>query len=528
MFAAASTNSWLDGVGDDYSDQSSRRPISISKVDLQNEKQRLVIPEDEEWNTVLGGGFLKGSLILLGGDPGVGKSTLALQVAAHVAKQSTPSVGIGMGSNTNDSTTPTTTMMGPVWYVSGEETLTQIAIRAQRLETVSPQLFLLAETNLNAVAEQVVQLLHHPVVQNDEQPPLELPPSLIVIDSIQTMMCEAGGTSSSGGVVQLRECMALLLRLAKSTKIPIVAIGHVTKSGDVAGPRMVEHMVDAVLYLEPGNQQQRWLRAAKNRFGSCQNVGLYEFKSGKLVPTPPDSDAFAASSSSFDDLEGCAMSISLEGPYRAIISEVQALVTTSSSFVGKKTVDGGFSYARLQLLLGVLQKHCSVFIGKSRDVYLNVVSGASSSNKQTATGLDLAVAVALTSSLVSIPVRGDTVFLAQVGLLGELRPLSSMEPRLLQAQRMGFSRIITAGRKFQTKRNYNMECIECPTLKQALEFGLTEPIPKRKVKQRKQQTSDSSSSSRKKKTPTSPGSLNALELEDIIIDDEDDEDDYYY
>lgn len=525
MFSSAgmSSTGWLDGVG---VEDDGRRPISISKVDFTNEKQRLVIPQDDEWNTVLGGGLLKGSLILLGGDPGVGKSTLALQVAANLAQTSTPPVGIGMGQPSK-SASSNGDEVGPVWYVSGEETLTQIAIRAQRLGTISSQLFLLAETNLNAMAEQVVQLVYHPAINSDIDVPSDLPPSLIVIDSIQTMMCEAGGQSSPGGIVQVRECMALLLRLAKSTKIPILVIGHVTKSGDVAGPRMVEHMVDAVLYLESTtSQQQRWLRASKNRFGSCQNVGLYEFKSGKLVPTPPDADTTSLSASSLvEDLEGCAMAISLEGPYRALTSEVQALVTASSSSFGKKTVDGGFSHSRLQLLLGVLQKHCSVFIGKSRDVYLNVVSGASTT-KQGATALDLAVAVAVTSSLVSIPVRGDTVFLAQVGLLGELRPLSSLEPRLMQAQRMGVSRVIVAGRKLRIKRHQEFtEYIECPTLKQALEYGLTASIPKRKSRRKQQQGSSLSSSGKKQ---PSPGSLNELELENVIVDDGDDEDDYYY
>lgn len=325
--------------------------------------------------------------------------------------------------------------------------------------------------------------------------------------------------------------MALLLRLAKSTSIPIVVIGHVTKSGDVAGPRMVEHMVDAVLYLEGSSDSSssdtlaapyRWLRASKNRFGSTQVVGLYEFVSGQLRPSP-ELDASAALP--MEDLEGCAMSIAVEGLQRAMTVEVQALVALSPGGFGKKTVDGGVSYQRLQLLLGVLQKHCGVYIGKSRDVYVNVVGASSSGGsrqQRSASALDLAVAMALTSSLVSIPVRGDTVFLAQVGLLGELRSLSNMEARLLQAERMGFSRVVVAGKRLRPgRRHYGMEYLECPTLRQALELGLTAAIPRRNRKATNKSSTAHSGNSFKK----SPETLEELELNDIILDDEEDDDD---
>ena len=519
--------SWLEGVEGGYNDYYYQRPISITAVDVKSKSQRLIVPHDEELNTVLGGGLLEGSLVLLGGDPGVGKSTLALQVAAQVAAElSTPPVGIGMGPLTNNDGTKKH-LVGPVWYMSGEETLPQIAIRAERLEVAAPQLHLLAETNLNGVADHIVQLIHSPtIVEEGEETgqQQELPPSLLVIDSIQTMMCEAGGASSPGGIVQVRECMALLLRLAKSTQIPIVVIGHVTKAGDVAGPRMVEHMVDAVLYLEAGHQNYRWLRAQKNRFGNCQNVGLYEFQEGRLIPNPDDMGT--SSLLMEDDLEGCAMAISVEGPHRAMSVEVQALVTVTAGSFGKKTVDGGYSTQRLQLIIGVLQKHCSVFMGKSRDVYINIVGG--STNKQSATSLDLAVALALTSSLTSIPVRGDTVCLAQVGLLGELRSLQSMEPRLMQAQRMGFSRVIVAGRKMRTSRKYGMEYIECPNLKEALQLGLTSNLPARKRRARPTSERSAKPSSSRNKPASQPASFEELDFDDVIMDDEDDEDDYNY
>jgi DNA repair protein RadA/Sms len=584
---------WLDdigGGGGGYYSSSFEPPVPITQVDLQTPANaRIEIPFDDELNAVLGGGLLKGSLILLGGDPGVGKSTLALQLANQIATHvSTAPVGIGMGSpspspsrSTNSNTTTTTTTAaaiaaGPVWYVSGEETMPQIATRAQRLqEALSEQLYLLSETNLNVLADQIIMLQqqqqsHYNMYgQGDDgdettsaitTTTTPLPPSLLVIDSIQTVFCEEA-TGGTGGISQVRECMALLLRLAKSTNIPIVAIGHVTKTGDVAGPRMVEHMVDAVLYLEGSSMTSsssssssttpyRWLRASKNRFGSTQVVGLYEFVQGQLRPSP-ELDATSQALPT-EDLEGCAMSIMVEGLQRAMTVEVQALVALSPGGFGKKTVEG-ISVQRLSLLLGVLQKHCGVFIGKSRDVYVQVVGGNSASSRasgkqQAAAALDLAVAMALTSSLVSVPVRADTVFLAQVGLLGELRSLSNMEARLLQAERMGFSRVIVAGKKFRPgRRQYNMEYLECPTLKKAIELGLTAAIPKRSTKRRssKQQAQEPGlgnghdndnddgngnyfSKSRRTSTTTSskgaPETVEDLELNDIIVDDgEDDE-----
>jgi DNA repair protein RadA/Sms len=512
-------SSWLAGVEGSY-----ERPVPIKQVNLKDSANaRVQIPFDDELNAVLGGGLLKGSLILLGGDPGVGKSTLALQLANALASLATPSVGIGMGKI--DTSNP----VGPVWYISGEETMPQIATRAQRLDSeLSDQLFLLSETNVNVLADQVIQQTHPmaPISTQDDAP-APLPPSLLIVDSIQTIYCEAA-TGSPGGISQVRECMALLLRLAKTTNIPIIVIGHVTKTGDVAGPRMVEHMVDAVLYLEgaaDSNTPYRWLRATKNRFGSTQVVGLYEFIQGQLRPSPE----LDLATLPMDDLEGCAMSIAVEGLQRAMTLEVQALVALNAGGFGRKTVNGGgLTPQRLQLLLGVLQKHCGVFVGKSRDVYVNVVGGSSGSSKQqSGTALDLAVAIALTSSLASIPVRGDTVFLAQVGLLGELRPLSNMEARLLQAERMGFSRAIVAGKRLRPgQRKYGMEYLECPTLKQALELGLTAAIPKRA---KRRDTNDNGSTTAITTLPGGkyPEAFEDLELNDVILDDEDDESDYY-
>lgn len=389
----------------------------------------------------------------------------------------------------------------------------QVASRAQRLQVSNlSQLLLLSETGIERIANQVVSLLDSQDGQITEQ----YAPSLIVVDSIQTMMSE-DVTGSPGGVSQVRECMALLLRLAKSTKIPIICIGHVTKSGDVAGPRVVEHMVDAVLYLHSSKDDGsfRWLKASKNRFGSCQVVGLYEFQDGRLFPNPDLKESPLRE----DDVEGAALAITAEGGSRTMLQEVQALVTPSCSAFGKKTVEG-FPFARVNLLLGVLQKYCGVAIGKTKDVYVNI-AGASAKNSKSALEMDLAVAMALTSSHGSVTIRGDTAFLAQVGLLGELRGLNGeMESRLVQARRIGLSRAIVAGRKFKISRKFDLEVIECPTLKKALELGLTSgriPTP-RKFRQTPKAKLDS----------MEPSSLEDLDLDDVILDDgEDDEEDVF-
>ena len=307
-------------------------------------QRRIMIPDDDELNTVLGGGIMKGSLILLGGDPGVGKSTLALQIAGTIAMQlSQPTIKIGMGQpNPRNSSVGSSSNLGPVWYVSGEENPDQIASRAVRLgigtsatlqrESLPTELYLLRQTHVDTLCEQVVshhmQPIHHPSprfsaddLDDDDAsqstlPQSSLPISLLIIDSIQTMVCDAGGTSHAGGITQVRECVAMFLRLAKSINVPILLIGHVTKSGEVAGPRTVEHMVDCVLYLDgmndgsSGMTNLRMLRASKNRFGSSDEVGVYEMTRGRLLPVSDPSSLFLAHRNDQDDVEGCAIAVS--------------------------------------------------------------------------------------------------------------------------------------------------------------------------------------------------------------------------
>jgi predicted ATP-dependent serine protease len=349
--------------------------------------RRIMVPDDEEFNTVLGGGIMKGSLTLLGGDPGVGKSTLLLQMAGSVARMSTPTMGIGMGlpSPTSEQLGSGSGGGGPVWYVSGEENPDQIASRAVRLGIDEPELYLLRETHVDTLCEQIVSHhLKYPKYQNpggfgsasihnraeedvddndeddddtmaNETGQQPLPLSLVVIDSIQTMVCDAGGASHAGGITQVRECVAMFLRLAKSTGIPIMLIGHVTKSGDVAGPRTVEHMVDCILYLEgssesgSGLSNLRILRTSKNRFGSSDEVGVYEMTRGRLLPVSDPSSLFLAHRNDKEDAEGCAIAVSLIGRImRCVVGILTVLsLCTLADITGRyASHDGGSPSAR--------------------------------------------------------------------------------------------------------------------------------------------------------------------------------------
>lgn len=432
---------------------------------------------------------------------------------------------------------------GPVWYVSGEENAQQIAHRSLRLGIQESELWLLSETHVDTLCEQVVRSYHQGTTPSsiakgdedeDEVPFVKPnPPALLVIDSIQTMVCEAGGASAAGGVTQVRECVAQFLRLAKSTGIPIFLVGHVTKSGDVAGPRTVEHMVDCVLYLEGGDHRTiggvnlRMLRAAKNRFGTADEVGVYEMTTGRLMPVSDPSSLFLSNHIDSEDSEGCSISLIVEG-LRAMTVEIQALVTPNLEGHGRRTVNG-ISYPRLQLLLGVLQKRCGMFFGK-QDVYVNVVGNIQlDAAKNEGSASDLAVNLALVSSLLRIPVRSDTAFVGEIGLLGELRPVPVMEKRLQEARRMGFSRIVTP-KGHDTKRRKNdkrgqpsfsrvqgIDWIQCDNIVDALNEGLVTRLPKKSRRRKSSKQSDTSA----------PGSMDDLMLNnpDLLVDDEDDEDD---
>ena len=581
--------SWLDGVLADASSSSSSwmphgRPVRITDLyPQQNDdddtgeeassnrprrrRERIPIPHDDEFTTVLGGGLVPGSLVLIGGDPGVGKSTLLLQMAGAIATYSSqPTPGIGMGpakttvskpnhTTTNNNNHPTP--LGPVWYCSGEESPEQIAARAHRLGLDSSELWLWSETVVDTLCAKVIQSLQHfeqqqqlskkkkkkntkkknqwsESEQDEEDPSFlsssssssfvwqALPPSVVILDSIQTMVSHSA-SGSAGSITQVRECVALLLRLAKSTGIPIVLVGHVTKSGTVAGPRTVEHMVDAVLYLEHYGtssstiHQVRLLRASKNRFGSQDAVGMYEMTTGRLRPVSDPSTLFVSSRSESEDVEGCAIAMVMEG-MRAMAVEVQALVTpltgggggAAAAAVGRRTVQG-MAPARLLLLLGVLQKRCGLpwSLSRHHDIYVNVAVSTTEQQQDTAGrrpnnknqhATDLATAVALVSSFVQIPVRADTVLVGEVGLLGELRPVAALDKRLVEAHRLGFSRVITppASQQYQQQQKVpsGLQWIPCRRLYDALQAALVQPLPPLTTKRRRRTTPSSSATTR--------------------------------
>ncbi|MDQ3704906.1 MAG: DNA repair protein RadA [Chloroflexota bacterium] len=369
------------------------RPMSIAQV--QNENFTRIKTPGDEFNRVLGGGIVPGSLVLIGGDPGIGKSTLLLQVSGELALWGD----------------------GAILYVSGEESPQQIKLRASRLGINPERLMLLSETDLDSVLGQIEVLQ----------------PELVIIDSIQTMFVP-DLTSAAGSVSQVRECTARLMRLAKMRNIPIFLVGHVTKEGALAGPRVLEHMVDAVLYLEGDRfHQYRLLRGVKNRFGSTNEVGVFEIGNEGMIEVTNPSAAFLAERS--EGAPGAAVTVTLEGT-RPILVEVQAL-TSSTSFGMPRRTANGIDINRLLVLTAVLTKRVGLGLS-AQDIYVNIVGGLKISEP----AVDLGVAVAIASSFREVPVSPEVVCIGEIGLSGELRSVGQLERRLLEAAKLGFTRAI--------------------------------------------------------------------------------------
>lgn len=378
-----------------------------------------------ELNRVLGGGLVPGSMVLVGGDPGIGKSTLLLQ-STHLLADS------GM----------------PVLYVSGEESTEQIRLRAERLEALSDQLFIAAETDLSAI-ESLVD---------------ETSPKLVVIDSIQTMF-HPEITSAPGSVSQVRECTSQLMRLAKEKRVTIIIVGHVTKAGALAGPRMLEHMVDSVLYFEgERHHTYRVLRAVKNRFGSTNEIGVFEMKESGLVEVGNPSELFLAGRPV--GVPGTAVAASIEGT-RPVLVELQALVTPTSNAIPKRMATG-VDHHRVSMMLAVLEKRLG-FSLHQQDVFLNVVGGV----KLDEPAIDLAIALSLASSFRDRPIEVDYLFIGEIGLTGEVRGVSRIEQRVAEAWQMGFSNVIIPEKNM---RGWNppegIARVGVKTLKEALEVAL--------------------------------------------------------
>ncbi len=399
------------------------RPQELSQVVIIEAADRIPLPL-AEFNRVLGGGLVAGSLVLISGDPGIGKSTLLLQASALIAQD-----------------------IGGVLYVSGEETLHQTKLRANRLGISGERLYLLAETDLEAILGQVEALS----------------PALVVVDSIQAVYLPSL-EATPGSVAQVRECTMRLMQWAKLSAVPIFLVGHVTKEGAIAGPRVLEHIVDVVLYLEGEPfSAYRLLRSVKNRFGSTNEVGVFEMKEQGLVEVENPSQAFL--SQRLSEAIGSAVVPTLEGS-RPLLVEIQAL-TNSTSFGLPRRTANGVDFGRLLLIAAVLSKRVGVRLG-NQDVLVNVTGGI----KIGEPAADLGIALAIASSFRDVGVDPELVGVGEVGLSGELRAVSQLERRVNEAARMGFKRCLVPKVGARIQSPPGIEVISVSTLREAIRVGL--------------------------------------------------------
>ncbi|GIP36228.1 DNA repair protein RadA [Paenibacillus sp. J2TS4] len=367
---------------------------AVSIIDIESTREPRIDTNNRELNRVLGGGVVPGSLILVGGDPGIGKSTLLLQTSYALTKNNLR-----------------------VLYISGEESARQTKLRADRLAASSPLLYVLCETNFEHISAAID----------------EVQPDFLVMDSIQTVYHPAVA-SAPGSVSQVRECTAHFMRIAKVKGIATVLVGHVTKEGAIAGPRLLEHMVDCVLYFEgERHHTYRLLRAVKNRFGSTNEIGIFEMTEAGLMEVNNPSELFLSERPV--GASGSAVAASMEGT-RPMLVELQALVA-STNFPSPRRMSAGFDHNRLSLIIAVLEKRIGLVL-QSQDVYLNVAGGV----KLDEPAVDLAVAVSIASSFRDHPVEPDVVVFGEIGLTGEVRGVSRIDQRVKEAQKLGFKRVI--------------------------------------------------------------------------------------
>jgi len=377
-----------------------------------------------EFNRVLGGGLVSGSLVLISGDPGIGKSTLLLQAAASIAQD-----------------------RGKVVYVSGEETQHQIKLRSERLGVRGDGLYLLAETDLEVILSQIGQLS----------------PNLVVIDSIQTVYSPELD-ASPGSVTQVRECTLKLMHWAKFNTVPVFIAGHVTKDGSIAGPRVLEHIVDVVLYLEGEPfSAYRLLRCVKNRFGSTNEVGVFEMKGQGLIEVDNPSRAFLSQRG--DEAMGSAVVSTLEGS-RPLLVEIQALTTTTSFGLPRRTANG-VDFNRLLLVTAVLTKRVGLRLG-NQDIIVNVTGGL----KIGEPAADLGIALAIASSFRDAGIDPGLVAVGEVGLSGELRAVSQLDRRVTEAARLGFKRCLVPKIGAAISAAKDIELVPASTLREAVRAGL--------------------------------------------------------
>ena len=384
--------------------------MRLSEIEVK-EEMRVKMPSSE-LNRVLGGGLVAGSLTLIGGEPGIGKSTLLLQNILSIRNRR-------------------------ILYVSGEESASQLKLRADRLGKISEDTFILCETNLDNIFTQIENVS----------------PSLIVVDSIQTI-CSSEIESAAGSVSQVRECAASLLRYAKESGVPVILVGHINKDGAIAGPKVLEHIVDTVLQFEGDRQYlYRILRSIKNRFGSTNEIGIYEMaqKGLKEVKNPSE---MLLSENRDEEMSGIAIGVTMEG-IRPFMVEVQALVSSAAYGTPQRSVTG-FDQRRLNMLLAVLEKRAKFKLSQ-KDVFLNIAGGL----KVADPALDMAVVAAIMSSNFDISIERKWAFAGEVGLSGEIRTVTRIEQRVSEAQKLGFESIlIPKGNLKGIKDTFNINIVE--------------------------------------------------------------------
>ena len=392
------------------SETKSKRVSKSQKVkDISTTSEARLNTKNNELNRVLGGGIVPGSLTLLGGEPGIGKSTLMLQIALQL---------------------PYKTL-----YVSGEESAQQIKMRAERIHPGSENCYILTETKTQNIFSQIA----------------ELNPDIVVIDSIQTLHTDYI-ESSPGSISQIRETTTELIKFAKETNTPVILIGHITKDGNIAGPKILEHMVDTVLQFEGDrNHVYRILRSQKNRFGSTNELGIYEMQGNGLREVSNPSEILISKND--EDLSGTAISATLEG-MRPLMIEIQALVSTAVYGTPQRSATG-YNAKRINMLLAVLEKRAGFKLG-AKDVFLNVTGGITVDDP----AIDLAVVAAVLSSNIDISIDKSMCFAAEIGLAGEVRPVTRVEQRITEAEKLGFKSIVISKYCKLPKNNYHINIIK--------------------------------------------------------------------
>jgi len=402
------------------SETKSKRVSKSQKIkDISTTSEARLNTKNNELNRVLGGGIVPGSLTLLGGEPGIGKSTLMLQIALQL---------------------PYKTL-----YVSGEESAQQIKMRAERIHPDSENCYILTETKTQNIFSQIA----------------ELNPDIVVIDSIQTLHTDYI-ESSPGSISQIRETTTELIKFAKETHTPVILIGHITKDGNIAGPKILEHMVDTVLQFEGDrNHVYRILRSQKNRFGSTNELGIYEMQGNGLREVSNPSEILISKNE--EDLSGTAISATLEG-MRPLMIEIQALVSTAVYGTPQRSATG-YNAKRLNMLLAVLEKRAGFKLG-AKDVFLNVTGGITVDDP----AIDLAVVAAVLSSNIDISIDKSMCFAAEIGLAGEVRPVTRVEQRITEAEKLGFKSIVISKYCKIPKNNYQINIIKVAKVHDVVKF----------------------------------------------------------